>query len=193
MMEAARILKALNVQPRRTIRIALWSGEEQGLLGSQAYVKAALRIRRSADAGVREVQRLPEHRHRHRPAARRVGVRPARNRRGPARDPRAVQGPEGRRRVPPPRAARPAAPTARRSTTPGCRASASTRTRSSTAATRTTPTSTPTSASSSRTFATPPSSSPARSISSRCATQPLPRFAPDKMPPKPAPRGGGGQ
>lgn len=39
MMEAARILKALGVQPRRTIRIALWSGEEQGLLGSQAYVK----------------------------------------------------------------------------------------------------------------------------------------------------------
>jgi carboxypeptidase Q len=39
MMEAARILKALNVQPRRTIRIALWSGEEQGLLGSIAYVK----------------------------------------------------------------------------------------------------------------------------------------------------------
>ena len=40
MMEAARILKALGVQPRRTIRIALWSGEEQGLLGSLAYVKA---------------------------------------------------------------------------------------------------------------------------------------------------------
>ena len=39
MMEAARILKALNVQPRRTIRIALWSGEEEGLLGSLAYVK----------------------------------------------------------------------------------------------------------------------------------------------------------
>ncbi len=39
MMEAARILKALNVKPRRTIRVALWSGEEQGLLGSQAYVK----------------------------------------------------------------------------------------------------------------------------------------------------------
>ncbi len=39
MMEAVRILKALNVQPRRTIRIALWSGEEQGLLGSRAYVK----------------------------------------------------------------------------------------------------------------------------------------------------------
>jgi carboxypeptidase Q len=40
MMEAARILTALKVQPRRTIRIALWGGEEQGLLGSQAYVKA---------------------------------------------------------------------------------------------------------------------------------------------------------
>ncbi len=39
MMEAARILKALGVQPRRTIRIALWAAEEQGLLGSQAYVK----------------------------------------------------------------------------------------------------------------------------------------------------------
>lgn len=40
MMEAARILKSLGVQPRRTIRVALWSGEEEGLLGSQAYVKA---------------------------------------------------------------------------------------------------------------------------------------------------------
>jgi carboxypeptidase Q len=39
MMEAVRILKALNVQPRRTIRIVLWSGEEEGLLGSRAYVK----------------------------------------------------------------------------------------------------------------------------------------------------------
>lgn len=40
MMEAARILKAIGVQPRRTIRVALWGGEEEGLLGSQAYVKA---------------------------------------------------------------------------------------------------------------------------------------------------------
>jgi hypothetical protein len=39
MMEAARILKTLGVKPRRTIRVALWSGEEQGLLGSLAYVK----------------------------------------------------------------------------------------------------------------------------------------------------------
>jgi hypothetical protein len=39
MMEAVRILKAIGVQPRRTIRIALWSGEEEGLLGSRFYVK----------------------------------------------------------------------------------------------------------------------------------------------------------
>ena len=38
MMEAVRILKALDVKPRRTIRIGLWTGEEQGLLGSQWYV-----------------------------------------------------------------------------------------------------------------------------------------------------------
>jgi carboxypeptidase Q len=39
MMEAMRILKTLGIKPRRTIRIALWGGEEQGLLGSRAYVK----------------------------------------------------------------------------------------------------------------------------------------------------------
>ena len=39
MMEAIRILKALDIKPRRTIRIGLWSGEEEGLLGSQGYVE----------------------------------------------------------------------------------------------------------------------------------------------------------
>ena len=39
MMEAVRILKTLGIQPRRTIRIALWSGEEQGIYGSRGYVK----------------------------------------------------------------------------------------------------------------------------------------------------------
>ena len=40
MMEALRILRAVGAAPRRTIRIALWGGEEQGLLGSRAYVRA---------------------------------------------------------------------------------------------------------------------------------------------------------
>lgn len=41
-MEAMRILKVLGVRPRRTIRLALWAGEEQGLLGSKAYVEKHL-------------------------------------------------------------------------------------------------------------------------------------------------------
>ena len=39
MMEAVRLLDSLHLQPKRTIRIVLWSGEEQGLLGSYNYVK----------------------------------------------------------------------------------------------------------------------------------------------------------
>jgi len=39
MMEAARLIEAVGAKPRRTIRVALWSGEEEGLLGSFAYVK----------------------------------------------------------------------------------------------------------------------------------------------------------
>ena len=42
MMEALRILKSLDVAPRRTIRIALWGGEEQGLNGSRGYVEKYL-------------------------------------------------------------------------------------------------------------------------------------------------------
>jgi len=44
-MEAVRLLKKLGVQPRRTIRIALWSGEEQGLYGSRGYVKEHFGLR----------------------------------------------------------------------------------------------------------------------------------------------------
>ena len=43
MMEALRILKSLGVEPRRTIRVALWGGEEQGLNGSRGYVEKYLR------------------------------------------------------------------------------------------------------------------------------------------------------
>ena len=39
MLEAARLIQSLGLKPRRTIRVALWSGEEEGLLGSLAYVK----------------------------------------------------------------------------------------------------------------------------------------------------------
>jgi carboxypeptidase Q len=50
-LEAARILSALNARPRRTIRFALWSGEEQGLLGSKAY--AARHLEGPANAAAR--------------------------------------------------------------------------------------------------------------------------------------------
>jgi Zn-dependent M28 family amino/carboxypeptidase len=42
MMEAMRILQAIKLKPARTIRIGLWSGEEEGLLGSRAYVQEHL-------------------------------------------------------------------------------------------------------------------------------------------------------
>jgi hypothetical protein len=42
MMEAMRILKAVDAKPKRTIRVGIWAGEEQGLLGSKAYVDAHL-------------------------------------------------------------------------------------------------------------------------------------------------------
>ena len=49
MMEAVRILQALDVKPRRTIRIALWTGEEEGLLGSQNYVQQQFGARPAMD------------------------------------------------------------------------------------------------------------------------------------------------
>ena len=54
MMEAMRILKAVGAKPRRTIRIGLWGGEEQGLLGSRAYVRDHL-------ADVETMALKPEH------------------------------------------------------------------------------------------------------------------------------------
>jgi hypothetical protein len=54
-MEAVRILRALEIKPRRTIRIALWSGEEQGLLGSRAYVAEHFGSRPPADPEERDL------------------------------------------------------------------------------------------------------------------------------------------
>jgi carboxypeptidase Q len=60
-MEAARILSAIGVRPKRTIRFALWSGEEQGILGSMAYVEQHLAHRGpvggATDAGGNGMQR----------------------------------------------------------------------------------------------------------------------------------------
>ncbi len=56
MMEAMRILKALDLKPRRTIRIALWTAEEQGLMGSRAYVARHYATRDSTGLTF-----LPEH------------------------------------------------------------------------------------------------------------------------------------
>jgi hypothetical protein len=50
-MEAARILIASGFKPRRTIRVALWSGEEQGLLGSRAYVTQQFGERKRGENG----------------------------------------------------------------------------------------------------------------------------------------------
>jgi Zn-dependent M28 family amino/carboxypeptidase len=57
-MEAVRILKALGVRPKRTIRIGLWGGEEQGFLGSIAYVNAHL-AERKAPEGDEEDENVP--------------------------------------------------------------------------------------------------------------------------------------
>lgn len=57
-MEAVRILKALGVKPRRTIRVALWSGEEQGLMGAVAYVEKHFATR--PETTDPEQKKLPE-------------------------------------------------------------------------------------------------------------------------------------
>jgi len=54
-MEAVRILKAIGIAPKRTIRIALWSGEEEGLLGSRAYVAEHFASRPEPDPAERDL------------------------------------------------------------------------------------------------------------------------------------------
>lgn len=61
-MEAVRILKAAGLQPRRTVRVALWSGEEQGLFGSRAYVAEHFGTRQTPAGGTAPVLTTkPEH------------------------------------------------------------------------------------------------------------------------------------
>ena len=58
-MEAMRILSELNVKPKRTIRIGLWSGEEQGLFGSRSYVQKHFATRPKPSDEVE--RKLPDH------------------------------------------------------------------------------------------------------------------------------------
>ncbi len=60
MMEAMRLIKSLGISPRRTIRLALWGGEEQGLLGSRNYVKRKYGVRLDKAYPYDSLQLTPE-------------------------------------------------------------------------------------------------------------------------------------
>jgi hypothetical protein len=61
MLEAIRILKTTGLKMRRTVRLGLWTGEEQGLLGSRAYVKQHFADPEVGEAGKDVIKTLPEH------------------------------------------------------------------------------------------------------------------------------------
>ena len=75
-MEVMRILKSLNLKMDRTVRMALWGGEEEGLLGSQAYVKEHFADPRHHEAHrrARRLRRLLQHRQRHRQDSRHLSA-----------------------------------------------------------------------------------------------------------------------
>jgi Zn-dependent M28 family amino/carboxypeptidase len=60
-MEAMRIIQTLGLKPRRTIRIGLWSGEEQGLLGSRAYVAQQFGKRLDSPAQSSDTNAIPQY------------------------------------------------------------------------------------------------------------------------------------
>ena len=66
MMEVLRILKATGLKPRRTVRIGLWGAEENGLLGSQAYVREHLGTREAPKPELAKTTRVLQPRQRHR-------------------------------------------------------------------------------------------------------------------------------
>ncbi len=61
MLEAIRILKTSGLKMRRTVRIALWTGEEEGLLGSRAYIKQHFGDPNTDDPSTHLIKILPEH------------------------------------------------------------------------------------------------------------------------------------
>ena len=61
MLEAIRILKTTGLKMRRTVRLGLWTGEEQGLLGSRAYIKQHFGDREAEDSATHLIKTLPEH------------------------------------------------------------------------------------------------------------------------------------